>query len=273
MLYQEFAIDVSDGKNAYQAKLTAYLPEAVAGTNLERPRPAVLICPGGGYALVSRREGEPVALQLLAMGFPAFVLEYSVAPVRYPAALLELAQSLRLIRTHAEAWLIDPDKLVVAGFSAGGHLAASLGVSWNSNFLENLLNCGQTEIRPDGLILSYPVITAGEFAHKGSFCNLYGDSPCDGLPVPASIEQQVTGDFPPVFLWHTYDDDRVPVENSLLLASALRQHNIPLELHIYPHGVHGLSLADWNTAHKEGYDCQPECANWITMAGSWIGRL
>ena len=133
-------------------------------------RPLVLICPGGGYENISVREGEPIAMQFNAMGYHAAVLNYSVAPARYPAALLELASAMVTIRKHVKEWHIDPNKILVQGSSAGGHLAASLGCFWNSEFLVNEVAGGdESLLKPNGLILSYPVITSGEFAHRDSW--------------------------------------------------------------------------------------------------------
>ena len=138
-------------------------------------RPAIVICPGGAYAMTSDREAEAVALRFMSMGYHAVVLRYSVAPARYPAALRQLAKTVALLRENSEKWHIETDKIIVSGFSAGGHLAASLGVFWNTPELKEITGFDNEMIRPDGMILNYPVITSGEFGHQESFHNLLGE--------------------------------------------------------------------------------------------------
>ena len=232
------------------------------------PRPAIVICPGGGYWGVSDREAEPIAIRFVNMGFQCFVLYYSVAAnTIFPGALLELASSVATVRNHAEDWNIDPNKIIIAGFSAGGHLAASLGAFWDKEFVYSALNLNQTEIRPNGLILGYPVITSGEYAHRESFYNLLGKTYDKNIEL-VSLENQVTEKMPPVFMWHTYNDTCVPVENSLLFANSLKKYNIPLELHILPNGPHGLSLAEEETGMV-----QESCKAWTDWAARWIKNL
>ena len=161
-------------------------------------RPLILLCPGGGYTRTSDREAEPMALKFLAMGYHAAVLRYSCAPAEYPTSLKELAYSIKFLREHAKEWHIDPHKIVVEGCSAGGHLAASLGVFWDEDFLAESQGLSASEhelLRPDGLLLCYPVITSGEFAHRGSFENLLG-SRQEELGEKLSLEKQVTNKVP-----------------------------------------------------------------------------
>ena len=157
-----------------QVELITYFQENSPEMGADRKRPVVLICPGGGYHFRSDREAEPVALRMCGMGFHACVLCYSVAPETFPTALWELASSVAWLREHAEEYHIDEKKIVVCGFSAGAHLAASIGVFWNREFLSELTGFSAEQMRPDRLILSYPVITSGEYAHMGSFENLLG---------------------------------------------------------------------------------------------------
>lgn len=232
-----------------------------------KPRPAIIFCPGGAYSRVAKREGEPVALRFLAMGFQCFILRYTTLSMPFPAALAELSETVRMVRQKAGEWNIDPDRIVVCGFSAGGHLAASLGVFWNAEFLRRPLGYTGRENRPDGLILAYPVITSGQFAHEESFKNLLGDSYTEKLSL-VSLEKQVTEDTPPAFLWHTFEDEAVPPENALLFAMSMRQKGVSTELHLWPHGCHGLALADDETERTaEG------CVDWPAMAARWIRHL
>lgn len=207
----------------------------------DRNRPAVVICPGGGYRYTSEREATPVALEFLARGINVFVLYYTCVTVKFPTQLVEVATAVKTVREHAKEWNIIPDQISVCGFSAGGHLAASLGVFWNHSILRD---CGFTNDlhKPNKLILGYPVITTGEKAHMGSFENLLADQTEENL-AQVSLEKHVTKDVPPVFIWHTFDDGAVPVENSLLFANATVAHNVLTELHIFPKGPHGLSTA------------------------------
>jgi len=233
-------------------------------------RPAVLVLPGGGYAFTSPREAEPIALQFNEAGYHAFVLNYSVAPARHPQPLLDVSRAMCIIRENAEEWGIYPDKIAVCGFSAGGHLAACLGVHWDKQFLENVEGIEIGKNRPDALILCYPVITSGEYAHRGSFINLLGENPNSELLYEMSLEHHVSEKTPPAFIWHTFADAGVPVENSLLFAQALREKNIPFELHIYPEGVHGLSLAAEETSNGRPELVSPHVASWIRLCKEWL---
>ena len=251
------------------AKLYLYLQEKSPEIAIDK-RPLIFICPGGAYAMTSDREAEAVALQFLAAGFHAAVLRYSVAPARYPTALLQVAAGFKYLREHAEEFHIDEDKIVIQGASAGGHLAASYGVFWKKKtFLAEMLHTTPELLKPNGMMLSYPVITSGPKAHRGSFENLLGDR-YEELVEEMSLEKQVDADTPPAFLWHTTEDDCVPVENSLLFYQALHDQGISVEMHIYPHGPHGLGLANELTAAGDGFGIQPECATWIEHAKTWL---
>ncbi len=257
------------------ANLVTYILDNSPSIDEERKRPMVVICPGGGYRHTSDREAEPIAIKLNALGFHACVLRYSVKPAGFPTALCQLAKVIGLIREKADDWNIDTGKVIVMGFSAGGHLAASLGVFWNQEFLTEKLALPSEQMRPNGMILCYPVITTGEHANQGSFQSLLGEKVNEkDLLRKLSLEHQVTQDTPPTFLWHTVEDIAVPVENSLLFASSLLKHRVPIELHIYPRGVHGLSLGTIETKAKDNErSVQAEVTNWITMAGRWIADL
>lgn len=239
----------------------------VGMTDNDKKRGAVLIYPGGGYCDVSPREGDPIAMAFGAAGFHTFVLEYRVAPHKHPDPICDAAMALAYIREHAEEWNVDPDQIAVCGFSAGGHLAASLGVHWNKAYLAELLGKDNEAFRPNAMILGYPVITSGEKAHRGSFDNLVGNDP--ELLEEMSLEKQVSKDTPPAFLWHTSNDQAVPVENSLYFSAALSASNIPFECHIFPDGPHGLSLATKELNETP----QPECQCWIDLAIDFLKRL
>lgn len=247
------------------ATLTLFIPDNYPEIDPDRKRPAVIICPGGGYEYTSVREAEPIALRFVALGLAAFVLDYSCAPAVYPVALQELAAAVAAIRLKAEQWPIDPAKIAVCGFSAGAHLAASLGCLWDSD------DSGQPKrtARPDAMILSYPVITSGEFRHDGSFRALLA-SDYETRLSEFSLENRVGEQTPPAFIWHTHDDDIVPVENSLFFALALRKKGVPFELHVYQPGGHGLATAAPETHNDKGEAVLPECENWMEMAAIWL---
>ncbi len=304
MKYEKIELKVP-GQQTGPAVLTAYMQDALSIAP-KKKRPVVIVVPGGGYEMCSDREKEPVALRFMAMGYHACMLDYSVAPNRFPVALQELALAVALIRQRAGQWHVDPHKVFVCGFSAGGHLTCSLGTLWDRDFVWKpvweILNSGGREalsggpegdwvksevlpgpdapenqaaasIRPDGLILCYPVITSGEYRHQGSFRNLLGAEADQEQMELLSLENQVSSSMPPVFLWHTVEDRSVPVENSLLLALALRRAGISFEMHLYPKGAHGLSLAIEETAGSRENSVEPSCQNWISLVQSWLERL
>ncbi|MBS6194596.1 MAG: alpha/beta hydrolase [Clostridiales bacterium] len=266
-------------QDGYQPRLYTYIMEESEELVCSHKRPAVIICPGGAYRFKSDREAEVVALRYLAAGYHAFVLQYSVAPSRYPSAMLELAASVAWVRSHAEEYCIDPDKIVIAGFSAGGHLCSCLGNLWDEPLLEETLGgtypWKETEKkpwRPDGMILSYPVITMGEFTHSESRRLLLGEDFTEEMAEQMSMENRVTSKTVPAFLWHTQEDADVPVENSLMFSMALRKNHVPFELHIYEKGGHGLSLCDGTV--DDGTRAFPvDNANWMEMALRWLKRL
>ena len=254
-----------------ETRLITYIQDHYQEIKIDS-RPLVLICPGGAYAYTSPREGEAFAMQFLAMGYHAAVLKYSCAPAVYPTSLTELASAMILIRQHAQEWHVDPDKIIVLGCSAGGHLAASLATLWDEEFLAEALQLEKTDhrlLKPDGLILCYPVITSGEFAHRGSFENLLGEREKE-LGGELSLETRVSEKVPPVFIWHTYTDGSVPVENSLLFVNALRKAGVSTEFHMYPCGGHGLGLANRLTRAGDGSAVQEECTSWIPLVHTWI---
>ena len=237
-------------------------------------RPVILMCPGGGYEMTSDREAEPMAMQFLAMGYHVANVRYSVCPVRYPAALLQVAESVLYLKEHADEYHIDPEKIVVQGCSAGGHLAANYGIAWNSPFLTKLMGMENDpeQLCVAGLLLCYPVITSGEKAHEESFRNLLGEQ-YEEKKEELSLENQVTPDTPPTFLWHTATDETVPVENSLYFFQACLQQGVSAELHIYPVGGHGLSLANEETCRANGIGVQKECQSWIGLAQTWLEEI
>jgi acetyl esterase/lipase len=252
--------------------MTTYILDNYAEYSTGRKRPVIVICPGGGYEMLSFREAEAVAIKMNSLGYHACVVWYSLKPMTFPAALLDLAEAVYYIRSHADEWNIKKDGIVAAGFSAGGHLAASLGVYWNASLLRKYLPYSAEQIKPDALLLGYPVITAGEFAHTDSIKNVLGNTETY-TKADVSLETLVTKDVPPVFMWHTDEDTCVPLENSLLFVTACRRAGIPLEFHVFRRGCHGLSLATPETALPDGNGVQPECSVWPQLFADWLNNL
>ena len=267
MIYEK--IPMKELGSTAEAVLTTYILEDTPEFAVKK-RPVVVVCPGGGYTYVSDREGEPLALQFTARGYHAVVLRYSVAPkAKYPTALLELGRTICLLREKAEEWHIDTKKIILMGSSAGGHLAASYSCFWTRAFLREALGCGREMLRPNGLMLNYPVITSGEYAHRDSFYNLLQDR-YEELVEEMSLEHQVNENNPPAFVWHTITDGLVPVENSMLFVKAMRDKNIPAELHIYSQGGHGIGVASEVTATEYWVEIVPICQSWVNLAITWI---
>ena len=272
MIYEKIRIsDICNNLKESKATISAYIPENSEEININKKRETIVICPGGGYGFTSDREAEPIALKFMAEGFNAIVVRYSIAPVRYPNALLEIAATVNYIRKMEDKWNVNKDKVVVCGFSAGGHLAGSLGVLWNSDIIKKELNIDNRYVKPNALLLCYPVITSGDFAHRGSFDNLLGEEESEKNRGRLSLENLVSNDTPKTFLWHTFNDGTVPVQNSLLFANALAEKNIPFELHIYPNGVHGLGLCEESTAmNGKSEHIDNHVATWFNLACQWI---
>lgn len=254
--------------------LTAYIAPACPEQPFNEKRRGILVCPGGAYTIVAQREADPVAIAFLAKGFNVFVLSYTVnnknhAGKKFPTQLIEAATAMKFIKDRAGEFHVDPDKIFVMGFSAGGHLAASFGILYNSDYVKDALKIKENELRPAGMILGYPVITAGEYSHRGSIKNILFDEYDDEKKrTEVSLETRVDENTVPTFLWHTRTDDCVPVQNTLFFASALAEHGVPFELHVFPEGNHGASLA----TPIVGWDNRL-IATWIDQAVRWANEI
>lgn len=249
------------------------------------PRPAILICPGGGYFMLSAMEGDPVALEFAGAGYHTFVLRYSVtsaAPggeARYPTQLEELAAALAFIRRRAEEWRLDPEHIAVMGFSAGAHLCATLAVHWHEPWLAEKLGVAQEALRPMAAVLGYPVVSYVFQTEYGKIhpnpvmqtCDraLLGEEPSRELLEKASADLCVSEHTPPIFAFHAADDGLVPVEHSLLLGRAMAKAGRPFELHIFQQGDHGFAQGGPMERPWESNRAKAASA-WLPLAKTWL---
>jgi acetyl esterase/lipase len=264
-------ISLSEDQQIY---LTAYLHDHSPEMPLWRKRPAVLVLPGGGYMMTSDREADPVALSFLAQGFHAFALRYSVASrATFPNPLRDVSRAMKIIRDHASTWGVLSDQIAVCGFSAGGHLAASLGTLWNDAEIMQVAGIREGENKPDALILCYPVISAINHAQADWFTTQIDGRSREEICAKLSCELHVGPHTPPTFLFHTYDDELVPIENSLLFAQALTQADIPFEMHLFQHGAHGTSLANELSSSGMASMIDTSAEQWFDLATTWLWRL
>jgi acetyl esterase/lipase len=240
--------------------LTPYIPPKQIATGA-----AIVVCPGGGYQHLADHEGGPVAEWLNSIGVTAFVLKYRIAPrYHHPAPMLDAARAIRTVRARAAEWGIDPRKIGILGFSAGGHVASTAGTHYDAGSPESADPVERVSSRPDLLVLVYPVITMGAKAHAGSKRNLIGPAPDPSLVTLLSNEEQVNSQTPPAFLVHTVDDPGVAVDNSMMFAAALQRAGVPYEMHLYQHGPHGFGLG----ADLPGVSTWPGlCAGWLRLQG------
>lgn len=252
-----------------EATLTALCVSGLEQT----PRRAVIVCPGGGYRNVSEREAEPIAAQFLAAGYATFILRYTVGEgAQNWAPLKQIALAIRHVRENAATYNVDPNHVFTCGFSAGGHLAASAGVLWDSPVLDEIAKGAARDIlRPTGMILCYPVITGVGPTHEGSFRRLTGKEEYTREDVvPYSLELHVKDTTPPAFLWHTASDGAVPVHNSIVFTAAMCEAGIPVETHIFPAGPHGLALCNEQTATQRESMIVPHAEQWVALAIHWL---
>lgn len=263
-------------------RIFEFVPEDTAGCSVkawihdqngsksvkQRIHPAVIICPGGGYMHVSDREAEPVAKKYFASGYNTYILTYSVGDgAKNFAPLSQLAAAMAYVRKNADAWFTEKNKIAVCGFSAGGHLAASLGTLFNEERFLAVFGRNE-EIRPDAMVLGYPVITADEFAHRGSIESVSGAKMGDEEYAWFGLDQHVDTQTPPTFLWHTAEDKSVPVENSLKMCMALSAAKVPFEYHVLPKGGHGMSVCTEEVGTADAYN-----ARWVEWSIAWLNKL
>ena len=270
LLWADGAPGAKGDEDGDKPTLTIYLPPREKATGA-----AVVICPGGGYGhLAVDHEGHQIARWLNSFGVAGFILTYrhhnSGAGYGHPAPLQDAQRALRMVRSRAKEWNIDPGRIGIIGFSAGGHLASSVGTHFQKRYNDVKDPIDRFNCRPDFMILIYPVISFTEWcAHSGSRKNLLGENPDSNLVENLSNEKQVTSDTPPTFLVHANDDKGVPPENSIYFYLALRKAEIPAEMHIYEKGGHGFGPG---TKHGAVSSWMTRCADWMRARGYLDGR-
>lgn len=244
--------------------LTPYFANAVKATGA-----SIVICPGGGYGGLAPHEGFQYALWLNEQGIAGFVLKYRLGSggYRHPIMLQDAARAVRYVRANAEKWKLDPKRIGVMGSSAGGHLASTMLTHFDAGDANAKDPIDRVSSRPDLGILCYAVISMGPNTHAGSKKNLLGPDPSPELVALLSNEKQVTKETPPCFIWHTWDDQAVKVENALEFATALRQKGVSFSLHIYPKGRHGLGLGTGQWDPSARLPWTTECALWLQEQG------
>lgn len=233
------------------------------------PRPAIIVLPGGAYTHLADHEGEPIAEMFLAAGFQAFVLHYSLhEKARFPRPLQEVSMAMQHIRLHAEEYHVNPDQIFLIGFSAGGHLAASFGTMWHREEAKAAPDIPTEWNHPAGMILSYtPTVLDSAMIFPDFITRIAGENASDAERARYSPAEQVDEYTVPAYLWHTEDDNIVPIEHALTMASRLGKNRIPYEMHIYPHGEHGLGMAC-----TEDRIPLSEVAGWGAEAVAWAKR-
>jgi acetyl esterase/lipase len=244
--------------------LTPFYPSPEKATGA-----AIIICPGGGYAHLAPHEGEGYARWLNENGITAFVLKYRLGSdgYRHPSMLLDAARAIRLVRANANDWHLDPKRIGIIGSSAGGHVASTVMTHFESGKSDATDPVERVSSRPDLGILCYAVITMGKFAHQGSKNNLLGTNATPELVQELSNELQVTKDTPPCFLWSTFEDKTVPVENTLQFAEALGKAGVPFDLHIYQKGGHGMGLGSHEYDPSKQHPWTRDCVFWLKAQG------
>jgi acetyl esterase/lipase len=245
--------------------LTAFLPPAEKASGA-----AIVICPGGGYGGLADHEGSQYARWLNELGIAGFVLKYRLgsAGYRHPAMLHDAARALRTVRARAEEWKLDPKRVGIMGSSAGGHLASTLLTHFDAGKPDATDPINRQSSRPDLGILCYPVISMSSlFTHQGSKRNLLGTNVPPELARELSSELQVTKDTPPCFIWHTWEDKGVPIENCMSFAEALQKNGVRFDLHVYERGPHGIGLGTREWKPDQRHPWTRDCEFWLKERG------
>jgi len=260
MIYKKIYLDES-----------SFLEVYVADATQKFTRKAILVIPGGAYSNVcSDREGEPIGMAFMPYGYNAFVLHYSVNEKPFPHHLIQASKAIKHIRDNAEEYNINPEEVFAVGFSAGGHLAGSLGTMWHRDEIYEAVDMPYGYNKPTGVMLIYPVISGSEIRHNGSFVNLLmTEEPTEEQLKEMSLENHVDEKSSPVYMMHTSNDELVDVRNSLVMADALAKQGIKFELHIYPDAPHGIALANKITSASFAVYENDAISKWVKQAVMW----
>ncbi len=266
-LYAYFGLQRKEGQDGY---LVTYVRKMAHAEITGRKRPGMIVVPGGGYAMRSDREAEPVALAYLNKGYSSFVLEYT-CKTAYPTPLIEACMAVIYLRENAERYDLDAEHLAAIGFSAGGHLTGMLATMYNDEAVINALGERAKLARLNAVVLSYAVLCATEGVwHKGSIETISGSGavPYDTV----SIDKRVTADSVPAFFWHTIEDGVVPVENSVITAMAYKKAGVPFALHLFERGPHGVSVINIEVNNQLPSDIALEktLSVWVDMSLAWL---
>jgi acetyl esterase/lipase len=269
-LYEYFSIEKPSGA---QGVLTCYLQNLITETYKDRSFPAILVIPGGAYAMTSQREKDPIALKYLSNGYNAFILNYSVSPLNFPTQFIEASMAMAYIRDNAKNLNVRKDRVCALGCSAGGHLLGTISTMFERSEID-FLGDKKAYVRPDASIFMYPVISGVDKPHIGSFINLLGDGYEDKLE-EFSIDKNVSKNCPPAFIVSTVGDLGVPCRNSLLLARAYEEYGVPFELHIFERGRHGLSTGERVTFNKDDWQeiestTSKNYYKWVELSLNWL---
>lgn len=264
MLYKKMDLD----ERYPDANLTFYVHDEA-----DSALPMIVVCPGGGYRFLSGREAAPIAEYYYNAGFNSCVLRYSIGKnaVNY-APMIQVGLAIKYIRENAADLKVDSDAIFTCGFSAGGHLAASAGILWDKPEVLSAMGDAPLGITcPNGMILSYPVITSGPETHRGSIANLCGNTDYSVEEGERfSLDLHVKSATPPMFIWHTFGDKGVHIHNATRLIEAYIQNGIPFEAHIYPYGPHGMALANEVTWEGNPDMKDAHVAGWIDLSAEWV---
>lgn len=268
------------------AYIDTYLLKNSKEYNVDKKRPLVVVCPGGGYGFTSDREAEPIALKFNSVGLHSVVLWYTTEDLNPNVpqhALVELAKTIKVIRENAEEWYVDPDKIILCGFSAGGHLASNMSVHWHEKWLADLVNANNEDIKVNYNILAYPATSLNKTApnteafaaglinkpqtHNERFFG--NDTPSDEEIEKANLVNRISENTPPSFIWHTFEDVLVNVSHSIDFAKRMSEIKVPFELHIFEKGEHGLALCDRTTARKASHH-NSHVIKWFDLCMEWL---
>ena len=274
MIYQ--TIPISEDKSV---SLTAYVHDDIHTCGTEKGRPAIIVLPGGAFSFLSPFEAEPVALTFLQKGFNTFVLRYTVGDdCRYPEVLIEVSSAIKMVRDKAAEWNINPQRVSLMGFSAGACLAGISATQWNAPGISRALNTSPEYIRPDAAVIAYGCWdNSGTIWNDPAFVNPNASQFPKSCPPQLDLINYVGDHVCPLFIWHNQKDKYVPVRNCLMIAEEMCRLEIPVELHLYTGGEHGMSVANQlcyrDEENKRLIEDNPNVSMWVDMCTNWLNKV